>query len=260
MGTSGMEYKNKKDETPFEVFLRYTDEKENSSAQLAKILQETANGSSILDIGTGNGEYLSLALTKVKDFSDIRLTLIEPSVDLVKQLHPRFDRFMPRISTNVVCVGLDDFSSDEKFDVVLASHLFYHIPRDTWPQQLEQTLSFLKPNGRLIIVLREEDDAYAFKMAFKPLIFSKDFKALVIGDVLAALPATNTFDIARYSVASTLKIPIDKNIDDTISIIEFYLNEHWKNIPKPIQTDALNFIKAKDGTFKQRDGIAVISK
>lgn len=62
--TNGFEYKNKKHETPFETFLKYTDEKEQSAAELAKILApRLSKGSKLLDIGTGNGEFLYLALS-----------------------------------------------------------------------------------------------------------------------------------------------------------------------------------------------------
>ena len=66
MNTDGFEYRKKKNETPFETFLRYTDEKEKSAIELANILRDSLQESSkVLDIGTGNGEYLDLALTKI---------------------------------------------------------------------------------------------------------------------------------------------------------------------------------------------------
>ena len=59
MSTAGFEYRKKRDETPFETFLRYTDEKEKSAIKLAAVLQEGLHEHArILDVGTGNGEYL----------------------------------------------------------------------------------------------------------------------------------------------------------------------------------------------------------
>lgn len=257
MGTNGMEYKNKQEESPFETFLKYTDEKEKSSAQLAKVLQEDVRNLSILDIGTGNGEYLALTLTKVKHVEYFHITLIEPSRDLSSQLATRFANILDTVNIRVFPHEFDSFSSANKFDVILASHLYYHIPRPSWAMQLDKMLLLLKPGGRLIVVLREEDDAYKFKMAFKPLIHDKNFKALVLDDVLAALPKQNKLKITRHTVFSELHIPFD-NKKDTISIIEFYLNEQWKNIPKSVQSTALKFIKEKDSIFQQVDGIAVI--
>jgi len=55
------------DETSFEIFLKYTDEKEKSSAVLGKILSRllVREGMTCLDIGSGNGEYLRLALREM---------------------------------------------------------------------------------------------------------------------------------------------------------------------------------------------------
>lgn len=259
--SAGFEYRNKKGETPFETFLRYTDEKEKSAAQLADILQgKLAEGSKILDIGTGNGEYLDLALSKLKDLRNVQLTLVEPSDDLVKQLEARFKKLIPASNLKVVQSNLEDLASSELFDVILMSHLFYHVPRSLWTEQLAKALSFLKPGGVLLVVLREKDDAYDFKMAFKPILFDKSFKALTIDDVLDALPKNENVKTTKHSVASELKIPAEQNMNDTIAIIEFYLNKQWEEMPKSIQQEALGFIKNRENTFKQLDCIAVVER
>jgi len=252
--TKGFEYNNKDTETPFETFLRYTDEKNKSSEILARTLSLIVH-TSILDIGTGNGQCLEMTLSKIKNPANNRLILLEPSADLVKQLKNRFSAQ----DVTIINSELNDFSTDERFDIVLASHLFYHIPRPEWPSQLLKMLSFLKPEGSLIVVLRERDDAYAFKMAFKPLLFNKDFQALTIDDVLANLPKSG-LTISRDIAESELAIPVRKSMEDTISIIEFYLNKQWHEIPESIQKDALDFIQNRNCIFKQLDGIAVIKK
>lgn len=252
---TNLEYSNKGVETPFETFLRYTNEKENSSGLLASIL-DAHEGTDVLDIGTGDGRYLELALSKVKGSTDYHLTLLEPSIDLIKQLRARFKKQ----SVELINSAISDYPADKKFDFVLASHLFYHIPRNTWATQLDKMLSLLNTNGKLIIVLRGEDDAYAFKMAFKPLLFAKDFKALTIADVLQELQKKQNLQTSQLVSESELNIPVDTNAEDTVSIIEFYLNKSWSDIPKEIQQDALEFIRSKHGTFKQLDNIAIIKK
>jgi SAM-dependent methyltransferase len=259
-GTSGgFEYENKGNETPFETFLRYTDEKEKSSTQLATILQDLLNDqSNILDIGTGNGEYLHLTLSKIKDLQKYNLTLLEPSNDLSAQLTSRFDDIVGKKQIHVTTSTLTNFDTDDKFDAILASHLFYHLPRHDWAADLSRIVSLLKPGGALIIVLREKDDAYAFKTRFKPLLFSNFTRALLLDDVLESLPGD--VEIKKYIAASNLNIPYKDNKSDTISIIEFYLNKKWHDIPLPIQKNVLDFIDAHQGMFKQLDGIAVVKK
>lgn len=261
MTTVGFEYRNKRKETPFETFLRYTDEKEKSAIKLAAILKENVHeGSHILDIGTGNGEYLQLALSKFNLPENITLTLVEPSDDLVVQLEGRFARQLPDVNLKVVHSDLQNFDSDKQYDVILMSHLFYHIPRSTWTAQLAKALTLLKSDGLLITVLREKDDAYDFKMSFKPFLFGESFKALTIDDVLAALPKDPATEIRKHLAESELKIPFKESHEDAVSIIEFYLNKRWEEMPESIQQRVLEFIEDKYGVFKQRDCIAVIKK
>jgi cyclopropane fatty-acyl-phospholipid synthase-like methyltransferase len=261
MTKTGFEYKKKKDETPFETFLRYTDEKEKSAQKLAAILEaKLTDGASILDIGTGNGEYLELALSAAALPDDISLTLVEPSEDLVESLKGRFKKSIPASNLRIAVTDLQNFDSEQTYDVILMSHLFYHIPRATWTKELRKALSLLKPEGILIVVMREKDDAYDFKMAFKPQLFDASFKALTIDDVLEALPKDIALHIAKVSAASELRIPIDDDLEDAVSIMEFYLNKEWDEIPEQIQQAAIEFIKAKNGTFKQLDGIAVVQQ
>lgn len=261
MSTPGFEYKNKRNETPFETFLRYTNEKERSAAQLATVLQEKFHDDvRILDIGTGDGEYLDFVLSHVDKLGDIRLTLVEPSNDLVVRLH---DRFQPRFSESSLHIAnsdLESFDSEDRFDIILMSHLFYHIPRALWAEQIEKALSLLKQDGLLIIVLREKDDAYDFKMAFKPLLFTPSFKALTIDDVIDVLPKQGDLRVTKRLAASELHIPFEDNLDDTISIIEFFLNKEWADIPEQIQRSSLEFIKKRRGIFKQIDAIVAIRK
>ena len=257
--SSGFEYRNKGKETPFETFLRYTNEKEKSSTQLAAILQDLLNNeSSILDIGTGNGEYLHLTLSKINGLENYNLTLLEPSEDLSTQLEARFESIVTKKEIHVVSSTLADFVTEDKFDIILASHLFYHLPRTNWAADLSRMISLLKPGGVLIIVLREKDDAYTFKTQFKPLLFSNFTRALLLDDILEKLP--DNLEVKKLLAPSELNIPYKSSEEDTISIIEFYLNKKWHEIPPSIQKDALDFIETRKGLFKQLDGIAVVKK
>lgn len=263
MTRSGFEYKNKKNETPFETFLRYSDEKEKSADKLATVLRTKLNKSSrILDVGTGSGEYLKLALSKIdpKTVKEITLTLVEPSNDFTVQLTDKFANLLPAHKLKVVNSDLQNLKGDDQFDVILMSHLFYHIPRDLWTQELLKALSMLKKGGVLILVLREKDDAYDFKMELKSQLFDASYKALVLDDVLGALPKNEDLRIERLLSLSELHFPTETSPDDTVSIIEFYLNKEWSDIPSPIQRASLDYLRGKGGIFKQVDGIAVVSK
>lgn len=262
----GLEYTKKRIETPFETFLKYTDEKEASSRELSDLLKKIIGGRSnthFLDIGTGNGEYLKLALEKANLKGLIEFVLLEPSEDLVLGLEKNIKGFPKNFTAKVVIDTWENYVSSDRFDVILASHL-YHIPSSEYLKQFSKMIRYLKNGGVLVFVLRQVDDPYHFKMEFKPLLFGENFKAKTLDEALITFnkisDTVTPLDIKKYKSLSRLTIPYEGNIDDTQSIIEFYLNKHWEEIPQNIQSEVLAFIKERKGIFDQVDGIAVIKK
>lgn len=256
MSDAGFQYQNLGKETPFETFLRYSDEKEQSASKLAEVLVESMRpGMHMLDIGTGNGEYLELFLSKVGIPDDIRLTLVEPSFDLSRQLQDRFIRRLHRQNLNVVSSSLDNYATDERFDLILMSHLFYHIPAPERREQIERAQSMLAPSGKLVVVLREKDDVYDFKMAFKPKLFSPDFRALTLDDILALIPDRES---VRAMSDSILRVPLDEQPSDAAAILSFFLDKEWDAVPAEIQEAAMAFVRERNGVLHLRDGIAII--
>ena len=262
--TVGFEYKRKEKETPFETFLRYTDEKEKSAGVLSELLKKHIKKEvDILDIGSGNGEYLRLALGKAKFQMGLNLVLLEPSNDLVREIKKSVNLFPETSSIKIVNRRWEDYVSKDRFDVIIASHL-YHIPRERYYAQFSKMVSYLKKDGVLIFVLRSIDDPHHFKTKFKPVLFGEKFKAKTLDEAIKIFKEISNKDarliIKEYDSLSKLKIPYKSNMEDAISIIEFYLNKHWEDIPKKIQNEVTDFIKEKHGVFKQVDGLAVIKR
>ncbi len=129
MDTASFEYRKKDRETPFETFLQYSNERVQSATKsAAAVRQILPASSSVLDVGTGDGEYPELALTKA-GVPDLTLTLVEPSAELFKQLESRLKQSFSGRRPQVVRSDLQGFEIDEAFDLILVSHLFYHLPR-----------------------------------------------------------------------------------------------------------------------------------
>jgi len=261
----GFEYRKKKKETPFETFLRYSNEKKNSARELAKVLRNYLSSKTIhlLDIGSGNGEYLKMILGELNLDIKINFVLLEPSEDLVKKLKQATKFFPGNWKIEIVTQTWERFESGVKFDIILASHL-YHIPRGEYYSQFLKMVKLLEPKGLLVFVLREIDDPYDFKMKFKPLLFGKDFEAKTLDDALETFKKISEkvvpLKIEKYRSFSQLHIPVEENFDDAVSIIEFYLNKKWEKIPPRIRKEAVKFIEDKDEAFKQVDGIALIKR
>jgi len=246
------------EKTIFEIFLEYTDEKEKSSAALASILSKIPLPAvDILDIGGGNGEYISLAIGKSTGERHFAVTLVEPSEDLAQRAGRSDLGARGRIT--VVQQHFDTYTTDQKFDVVLVSHVFYHFRRETWPKQLQKMASLLKPGGKLIIVSRERDDIYTFKNRFRTYS-QPPYRASSIEDILEVMQSSPTFQdfaITRRVTDSRLVLNPTTTPNDAHAIIEFYLHMPWRSLPEQMQKDILQFLKEHNYSLRQRDGFII---
>lgn len=212
---------------------------------------------SLLDIGAGNGDYLLLILSYLGNPQGLNYLLLEPSIDLANILHRRTSEFPQSSRIEVINKTWEDFMSDKKFDYIVASHL-YHIQPSTYEETFAKMVLSLADNGKLIFILRDIDDVHEFKKTFKPILFNKDFTPKILDEtipVFKKLAQVHKLTLIRHQSVSYLDIPINKNMRDTQSIIEFFLNMHWEDIPANIQIAALEFIRQKKCRFKQIDGI-----
>lgn len=264
----GFEYRNKRKEgeTVFETFLRYTDEKEKSSAVLGKILSQLLikKNMTFLDVGSGNGEYLRLSFGRVKRLNKVDFTLLEPSADLARQLRLTTKRFPRNAVVKVVRSTFEDFSTNKQFDVVLASHVPLAKDKlETLPAVYKKMLKFLKPDGCLIVVLRGRDDVHEFRTVFKSQLTGGDYKSVTIDDaagILKKIAKKTPLRISMFSAKAKLYLPYPDNMRDVISIIEFFLNRKWEAFPDDIREAALIYIRRKKGIFRQIDGFVVVKR
>lgn len=245
--------------TPFEIYLKYSNEKEVSIKQLCKILSRFKGKSiKILDVGSGNGTYLLKSLPKDNSF---QITFLEPSESLFTKLKEN-----TKNNGNYKCINqtFKEFykNINEKFDIVLASHL-YHFTQKEYPIFISQLISLLNDSGTLIWIERGIDEIAEFKKRFKTKLLPNRYpdkwqprnykKAL---GILKEKSGKTELIINR----SELKFPYRENLDETIAIVEFYLNIDWISIPKLIQKKILKFISNRNGTLKQEEGIIIYQK
>lgn len=263
----GFEYRNnKEDKTAFEIFLRYSDEKEKSAAVLGRVLSRLLikQGMTLLDVGSGNGEYLRLALCGARGIKKIIFTLLEPSPDLAKQLRLTAKRFPRNAVVKIVRSTFEDFMTDSRFNVVLISHVPLAKDRiENLPVVYRKMLGLLKPDGCLIVVLRGKDDIHEFRTVFKSRLTGRDYQSLTTDDavgILREIAKKMRLRISTLGANAKLRLPYPDNMRDVISIIEFFLNKKWEEFPGDIRESVLDYIKQRKGILHQIDSFALVRK
>jgi len=264
----GFEYHKRSagEEVLFEIFLKYSDEKEKSSEVLGRILSRllTREKMTLLDIGSGTGEYLCLALSKARIPQRLSATVLEPSADLATRLCSARNFFPSNVSANIVRDTFEDFTTTVLFDIILASHV--PLAKDNIARLSEiyrRMFELLKPDGYLVIVLRGKDDVYQFRTRFKTKIVGRDYYSLTIDDAEAILRKITDqlpLRIQKFSVKAKLHLPYPDDMRDVISVVEFLLNTNWAYIPVVIRDSILAYIRRRNGLFRQIDGFLVVRK
>jgi 2-polyprenyl-3-methyl-5-hydroxy-6-metoxy-1,4-benzoquinol methylase len=95
---------------------------------------------SLLDVGAGPG---TVTRRLASHFGS--LTLLEPN----REQLGAFD--LP--GARLIHGTLESFQSPEKYDLVLCSHVLYHVPVSGWGGFLERLLSFVRPGGYCLLAL-----------------------------------------------------------------------------------------------------------
>ena len=106
-------------------------------------------GLKVLDVGAGTG---SLALWMKQQGCEV--LCIDPS-----------DEMIARCLNKGLCsqyVGLEEFKTDERFDLILTISSLIHIPKERWEKALHHLHSLLKPQGLLFLsVILGEFEGYS---------------------------------------------------------------------------------------------------
>jgi len=136
-------YKITKEES-FQHFLCWTNEKEKISQAIMKVVKDKKE--SLLDIGAGDGSISRLLETRFEE-----IVAVEPSNQLFRVLADNCD-----LSKYVLFnMPFEEFATDKKFDVVVASHSFQYISNPNI--EIKKIRDLLKDNGIFLLInLRKE--------------------------------------------------------------------------------------------------------
>lgn len=110
----------------------------------SRVLPRLGANPTPLDVGAGSG-VVSKRLAPY--FS--QLTLVEQNPDQIAASRSE----LSELGATIFDGGFADFSSAEKYDVVICSHVFYHVPRADWGTFIDRLLGFVRPGGVCVVVL-----------------------------------------------------------------------------------------------------------
>ncbi|MEU6201819.1 class I SAM-dependent methyltransferase [Streptomyces sp. NPDC047061] len=109
-----------------------------------RVLPKLGDGPTLLDVGAGSG---TVAQRLARHFA--ALTLVEQNPAQIEAGRAALTASGARVFLG----GFDEFDTDEKFDVVLCSHVLYHVPRERWSAFLDRLLGFVRPGGVCVVLL-----------------------------------------------------------------------------------------------------------
>ncbi|NOK15878.1 class I SAM-dependent methyltransferase [Corallococcus carmarthensis] len=94
----------------------------------------------LLDVGAGAGK---VAEQLAPHFDS--LTLLEP--------HPEQSAGFHHEKAKVIPVPLERYDSQDRYDLVVCSHVLYHVPLSEWGGFIDRLLRFVRPGGTCLLVM-----------------------------------------------------------------------------------------------------------
>ncbi|MCY1022463.1 class I SAM-dependent methyltransferase [Pyxidicoccus sp. MSG2] len=105
-----------------------------------RILPQLPKQPSLLDVGAGSGKVAE----RLAPHFDL-LTLLEPNRDQIAGFNHG--------KAKILLEPFERYQSSEQFELVLCSHVLYHVPLSDWGGFIDRLLSFVRPGGYCLIVM-----------------------------------------------------------------------------------------------------------
>lgn len=198
-----------------------TEAQEDAGAYQAQVATITpADGiMNTLDFGCGSGTFTARFLEHTDwQPEHLRLTLVEPAESVRREAVTRLARFT---ASRLVESSALPIPLAERFDIVLANHVFYHVP--DLEGTLRQLIGALTPTGAFLTAISARTNALRkWPLGCKtPYNTSEDIKA--------ALQALNA-NYETYQVPYELSFP--DSVENRMRIIRFLLADHLAQLPQ----------------------------
>lgn len=213
-------------EDGYKIFLQRSDFRERILDQFSKLssgIVKYKNSLRVLDVGCGNGHMTKKYIQTLKTSgSAIHITLLEPAQ---QSLNEAVLRLKPEVESLQV---LSNLPKDSRFDLIIASYVFYHLSADF----LDQLAEHLDEHGSLMIMMGTNDHPLKNHPALK--LESKHGSSDKLNPLLDKLKQSEKYRISRHKVVTNLSLEGLKQeqtyTDDAQKFLSFSLNKNFNEL------------------------------
>lgn len=205
-----------------------------------RFLDVSANDGQLTDkVTQGVAELMSIP------FKDLDVTALEPDTEAYAKLRERNYRAL-----NATLEDWIERTDDQNFDLILCSHVFYHIPKEKWKEITNSIRQRLNDDGNLIIVLDSKDsEIYRFRDKLE-LPFQGDFGEYVFAQDYERMLEDYNITYAQRTINSSIEIP---SYQDMVRFLAFVYRTTQLDIEK--NEDKVKSFMRK---FKTKDAYSVL--
>lgn len=191
----------------FQTFLDHTDQKHMANEWLEDFITRLPQKNLFVDAGAGNGKLTAWLLGYFN-----RTIALEPNPSLCRELSKHCLKAEVQQATI-----LNGKVEPEAADFILASHVFYYIPREEWLPDVSRLASWLSAQGSLVVILQ---NSHTDCMNMLRHFHKKSFNLHELGDEF------KTMQYARYHVnMDTVQSHIETpDFKTAYTVAEFMLN------------------------------------
>jgi SAM-dependent methyltransferase len=191
----------------FGVFLAHTDQKANASAWLEQEVNQLANRGVFIDAGAGNGQLTGWLAPRFR-----KTIAIEPNPAFWEGLE------ISCPGVELLQVPISQARPNSQADFILCSHVFYHIDKAYWSENLRRLASWLELGGVLAVaLLSHETDCMRMLHHFTGEEFDLGMLARPFAN-----DAQGQFDVRTETVAAHIQTD---SLEAAYIIAEFFLND-----------------------------------
>ena len=190
----------------FGVFLAHTDQKAKANAWLEREVDGLADRGVFIDAGAGNGQLTGWLAPRFR-----KTIAIEPN--------PSFREGLLKSCPGVELLPapIAQARPNAQADFVLCSHVFYHVDRARWAENLRSLASWLRPGGVLAVALQNhETDCMRMFRHFT----GEEFDLLALTRAFSS-ETRDRFGVEMETVEAHIRTD---SFEDAYVIAEFILN------------------------------------